>query len=104
MAMEFTGKKSFCIVLAILALLFANLSGTVGDIRERNSPCNGSIADCYAEAEFLMDSEIYRRFLKDTNYISYNGLGKERPAGGNAKPGNPYTRGCEKEYYCRQGS
>ncbi|KAG9439154.1 hypothetical protein H6P81_019319 [Aristolochia fimbriata] len=98
-------KKKLCSILAIIALLFAGRSEAVVETRGRSSPCNGSIADCYAEAEFLIDSEINRRFLQgESKYLTYKGLDKDRPAGGNAQPGQPYNRGCKKTYGCRQGS
>ncbi|RWV93147.1 hypothetical protein BHE74_00059599 [Ensete ventricosum] len=53
--------------------------------------CNGSIAECHAEAEFLMDSETHRRFLGDGGHISYGALAPDRPAC-NSGGGQPYGK------------
>ncbi|CAL9165230.1 unnamed protein product, partial [Musa hybrid cultivar] len=74
--------------------------------------CNGSIAECHAEAEFLMDSETHRRFLADGGHISYGALTPDRPAcnagGGQpygkclpARSGNQPNRGCNVYNKCR---
>jgi hypothetical protein len=61
--------------------------------------------------EFEMDSEINRRILATSNYISYDALGKnnvpcsQRGASYyNCKTGaeaNPYSRGCSAITRCR---
>ncbi|KAK9945556.1 hypothetical protein M0R45_011065 [Rubus argutus] len=73
--------------------------------------CQGSIAECMAEEEFDMDSEINRRILATTKYISYGALQRntvpcsQRGASYyNCKPGaqaNPYSRGCSAITRCR---
>ncbi|CAL9777748.1 unnamed protein product, partial [Musa acuminata subsp. burmannicoides] len=74
--------------------------------------CNGSIAECHAEAEFLMDSEIHRRFLADGGHISIGVLIPNRlacNAGGGqpygkclpARSGNQPNRGCSAYNKCR---
>ncbi|KAK2990608.1 hypothetical protein RJ640_019888 [Escallonia rubra] len=74
--------------------------------------CTGSIAECMAAGdEFDMDSEINRRILATTKYISYGALQRnnipcsQRGASYyNCKPGaqaNPYTRGCSAITRCR---
>ncbi|GLT90229.1 hypothetical protein SLE2022_081720 [Rubroshorea leprosula] len=76
------------------------------------SNCKGSIAECLAgEEEFELDSEISRRILATTKYISYGALQKNtvpcsrRGASYyNCQPGaqaNPYTRGCSAITRCR---
>ncbi|URE29807.1 hypothetical protein MUK42_06200 [Musa troglodytarum] len=77
--------------------------------------CNGSIAECHAEAEFPMVSETHRRFLADGGHISYGALAKDKPAcdagGGQpygkclpARSGNPSNRGCSVYHKCRVGN
>ncbi|XP_022770939.1 rapid alkalinization factor-like [Durio zibethinus] len=73
--------------------------------------CQGSMADCIANNEFDMDSEINRRILQTTQYISYGALQRNtvpcslRGASYyNCQPGaqaNPYNRGCSAITRCR---
>ncbi|KAF9622026.1 hypothetical protein IFM89_029310 [Coptis chinensis] len=75
--------------------------------------CTGSIAECLSEEndEFGMDSEISRRILAVTRYISYGALNRNRvPCNRrgasyyNCKAGaqaNPYSRGCSAITRCR---
>ncbi|XP_019187977.1 PREDICTED: rapid alkalinization factor [Ipomoea nil] len=74
--------------------------------------CDGSTAECLAEAEELeMESESSRRILATTRYISYGALQKNNiPCSRrgasyyNCRPGaqaNPYTRGCSAITRCR---
>ncbi|KAL4301985.1 hypothetical protein GQ457_10G013390 [Hibiscus cannabinus] len=73
------------------------------------SPCNGSIGECSEGIE--MDSEISRRILQTTRYISYgalhnNNIPCERRGASyyNCQPGaqaNPYDRGCSRITRCR---
>ncbi|KAB1202950.1 Protein RALF-like 33 [Morella rubra] len=74
--------------------------------------CEGSIAECMtADGEFDMDSEINRRILATTQYISYGALERNSvpcslrgasyyncQAGAQA---NPYNRGCSAITRCR---
>lgn len=73
--------------------------------------CQG-VAEClYEQDEFMMDSEINRRVLATSDYISYNALQRNRvpcskkgssyyncQAGATA---NPYNRGCSTITQCR---
>ncbi|KAE8711525.1 Protein RALF-like 22 [Hibiscus syriacus] len=73
------------------------------------SACNGSIGEC--SEEFELDSEISRRILQTTRYISYGALrGDTVPCSRrgasyyNCQPGaqaNPYNRGCSRITRCR---
>ncbi|KAL4363038.1 hypothetical protein GQ457_04G028730 [Hibiscus cannabinus] len=75
------------------------------------SSCQGSMGECMAEDEFEMDSEINRRVLQTTRYISYGALQRntvpcsQRGASYyNCQPGaqaNPYSRGCSAITRCR---
>ncbi|XVF06035.1 hypothetical protein REPUB_Repub06bG0013500 [Reevesia pubescens] len=71
------------------------------------SPCKGSIAECLIEEEeFEVDSEISRRILQTTRYISYGALqrntvpcSRRGASYYNCQPGaqaNPYSRGCSR--------
>ncbi|KAI4374332.1 hypothetical protein MLD38_012339 [Melastoma candidum] len=73
--------------------------------------CRGSIAECMAAGEDEMDSEVNRRILATTQYISYGALQRNTvpcsqrgasyyncQAGAQA---NPYTRGCSAITLCR---
>ncbi|KAG9142788.1 hypothetical protein Leryth_005544 [Lithospermum erythrorhizon] len=76
--------------------------------------CTGTIAECMINSdddEFGMDSDINRRILATTNYISYGALQRnnvpcsQRGASYyNCRPGaqaNPYNRGCSAITRCR---
>ncbi|KAI3920528.1 hypothetical protein MKX01_000867 [Papaver californicum] len=75
------------------------------------STCDGSIGECQLENEFEMDSEISRRILATTKYVSYESLKKnttpcsKRGASYyNCKDGaqaNSYNRGCSKLSKCK---
>ncbi|KAJ6974273.1 rapid alkalinization factor [Populus alba] len=81
----------------------------------RSSICDkGSLAECMAEEdgeEFGMDTEINRRILATSRYVSYGALQKNNvPCSRrgasyyNCKNGaqaNPYTRGCSSITRCR---
>ncbi|KAK9266317.1 hypothetical protein L1049_017121 [Liquidambar formosana] len=77
------------------------------------SACRGSIAECLAEEEEgLMDTEINRRILATSRYISYGALrrnsvpcSRRGASYYNCRPGaqaNPYTRGCSAITRCRR--
>ncbi|XP_073060249.1 rapid alkalinization factor-like [Primulina eburnea] len=74
--------------------------------------CRGSIAECMAEGgEFEMDSEVNRRILATTKYISYAALqansvpcSRRGASYYNCRPGaqaNPYSRSCTAATRCR---
>ncbi|KAL0800651.1 hypothetical protein Bca101_055826 [Brassica carinata] len=76
-----------------------------------SSGCHGSIADCIGAEEEEMDSEINRRILATTKYISYQSLKRNsvpcsrRGASyyncQNGAQANPYSRGCSAIARCR---
>ncbi|KAL5701222.1 hypothetical protein ACHQM5_026583 [Ranunculus cassubicifolius] len=77
-----------------------------------SSKCQGSIAECgEAFSEFDMDTEINRRILATTQYISYEALkrnsvpcSKRGSSYYNCKTGsqaNPYNRACTAITRCR---
>ncbi|KAF8401491.1 hypothetical protein HHK36_012431 [Tetracentron sinense] len=92
----------------------ANGAHQLGWIPTRSS-CQGSIADCLAGNgnEFDMDSEINRRILATSQYISYEALkrnsvpcSRRGASYYNCQPGaqaNPYSRGCSAITRCRRG-
>ncbi|XP_050220910.1 rapid alkalinization factor [Mercurialis annua] len=110
-----------CSTLLILLLITESTVEASGDnlgwisaLRSSSSSsCKGSIAECLASngEEFELDSEINRRILATSNYISYGALQKNsvpcsrRGASYyNCKPGaqaNPYNRGCSTITRCR---
>lgn len=122
----FSSCKLFPLICAILMLITGSwtvrASGDhqhqLGWIPTGVSSCKGSIAECLAagelEGEFLMDSEISRRILATTKYISYGALQRNSvpcsrrgasyyncQQGGQA---NPYNRGCSAITRCRSWS
>ncbi|CAH8283630.1 unnamed protein product [Eruca vesicaria subsp. sativa] len=77
-----------------------------------SSGCHGSIADCIGtEEDEEMESEISRRILATTKYISYQSLKRNsvpcsrRGASyyncQNGAQANPYSRGCSAISRCR---
>ncbi|KAL7177149.1 hypothetical protein ACSBR2_030480 [Camellia fascicularis] len=101
--------------LVLLSLLC--LGGCVGvTTSAAHVQCNGSMAECHADMEMLMESEVSRRFLETTNHITYGALKQDQPACNSGKSGeaysksclpkesNPESRGCSEYYRCRQGS
>ncbi|EPS59172.1 rapid alkalinization factor 2, partial [Genlisea aurea] len=106
-------------VLAAVAIETA-VCGSDLDIvpMNRQTICRGTIAECMAEGgggaeddEIRMDSEVNRRILATTRYISYGALQAgivPCPRRGasyyNCRPGapaNPYTRSCSAITQCR---
>ncbi|XP_022999036.1 protein RALF-like 33 [Cucurbita maxima] len=73
--------------------------------------CKGSIAECFGGEEFEFDSEISRRILATSQYISYGALrrntvpcSRRGASYYNCQPGaqaNPYSRGCSAITRCR---
>ncbi|KAG5232426.1 rapid alkalinization factor [Salix suchowensis] len=108
-------SSCFLISAAVLILMVMGLPSTVqgsGDHHHlgwiptastttRSSICDkGSIAECMAEEdgeEFEMDTEISRRILATTKYVSYGALQKNN----NGAQANPYSRGCSRITRCR---
>lgn len=74
-------------------------------------PCKGSIAECLEGEEFELDSEINRRILATSKYISYGALqrntvpcSRRGASYYNCRTGaqaNPYSRGCSAITRCR---
>ncbi|XP_068659790.1 rapid alkalinization factor [Aristolochia californica] len=75
------------------------------------STCNGNLGECLEEDEFEMDSEINRRILATSQYISYEALkrnsvpcSRRGASYYNCRSGaqaNPYKRGCSAITRCR---
>ncbi|KAG9444794.1 hypothetical protein H6P81_016134 [Aristolochia fimbriata] len=75
------------------------------------SGCNGNLGECLEEDEFEMDSEINRRILATSQYISYEALkrnsvpcSRRGASYYNCRSGaqaNPYSRGCSAITRCR---
>ncbi|KAI3979375.1 hypothetical protein MKX01_001567 [Papaver californicum] len=110
--------KGMSILLVISAIFLMVISSKVEAFGEHNldwlpssSFADGTIGNSLEIEEFQMDSEISRRILATTKYISYGALRKNsvpcsrRGASYyNCKPGaqaNPYQRGCSKLSKCR---
>ncbi|KAG2263354.1 hypothetical protein Bca52824_070433 [Brassica carinata] len=103
-------------ILTFLCLFSAAYSQSVGfaaDFMPFETECTGSIAECSTStAEFEMDSEINRRILATTRYISYGALrrntvpcSRRGASYYNCRRGaqaNPYSRGCSAITRCRR--
>ncbi|GMI80103.1 ralf-like 33 [Hibiscus trionum] len=118
---------TFLAICAILAVhvVYSASSPTLdfgGDLfLPIKSECSGSMAECMMgngeesfdlDAEFAMGSEISRRILATTRYISYGALrrntvpcSRRGASYYNCRPGaqaNPYSRGCSRITRCRR--
>ncbi|KAL0389613.1 UNVERIFIED_CONTAM: Rapid alkalinization factor [Sesamum calycinum] len=113
--------KSRLFRLLISAVLVAALFLSTADAGEdfswipmsKPGTCQGSIAECMADGtgDFEMDSEVNRRILATTKYISYGALqannvpcSRRGASYYNCRPGaeaNPYTRSCTAATQCR---
>ncbi|XVE89646.1 hypothetical protein DITRI_Ditri20bG0012500 [Diplodiscus trichospermus] len=107
----------FAMSMAAVVAMTVDASGDrqeqpiLGWIPVNRSPCKGSIAECLAGEEFELDSEISRRILATTKYISYGALqrntvpcSRRGASYYNCQPGaqaNPYSRGCSRITRCR---
>ena len=113
----------FFTALSILAL-HVSLSSSINPTTDTTPyfltipNCRGSIEECLigdvedTNEEFTMDTEINRRILATSRYISYGALSRNtipcsrRGASYyNCRPGaqaNPYSRGCSRITRCRR--
>ncbi|KAJ4846056.1 hypothetical protein Tsubulata_002576 [Turnera subulata] len=101
----------FFFFLVTLILVYMGKMGTSSTLSSR--VCHGSIAQCNEEFEFLMESDISRRFLEDRGHISYGALHRDQPACREGERGQSYSssclpppsnapsRGCSRIYRCR---
>ncbi|XP_008775576.1 protein RALF-like 33 [Phoenix dactylifera] len=111
----------FLLLSLLLLLLVAGASHSGGGVGEGAAPlswipglstCQGTIAECLAGEEFDLSSDVARRMLATSNYISYNALKRNNvPCSRrgasyyNCRPGaqaNPYNRGCSAITRCRR--
>ncbi|XP_074297316.1 protein RALF-like 32 [Silene latifolia] len=105
-------NKHSCIMLIII-LCFSTEGYYCSN--SSNMQCNSSIAECDAEGEMLMQSDVARRFLEEGKHISFGALARDQPVCGGARgqaysnnanclppQQNPYHRGCSKYYRCKR--
>ncbi|XP_024022186.1 protein RALF-like 33 [Morus notabilis] len=112
---SFSSATSFLVILAVILAVSWWPAKVLGGGEEIGffpvkKGCDGSIAECLEE-EFEMDSEISRRILATTKYISYGALqrntvpcSRRGASYYNCKTGaqaNPYNRGCSAITRCR---
>ncbi|XP_004495709.1 protein RALF-like 33 [Cicer arietinum] len=107
-----------CAAAILLAMSFSRTAVAGGDhqlgmgwLPLTKAVCEGSIAECLEDDEFELDSEINRRILANTKYISYGALqrntvpcSRRGASYYNCRPGakaNPYNRGCSAITRCR---
>ncbi|KAM7277365.1 hypothetical protein ACFE04_019231 [Oxalis oulophora] len=108
----------FCGLTALIISLSAVESSPASDYQQlkwvaQTGGCQGSMAECLVDeaTEFEMDSEINRRILATTKYISYDALKRDSTPCSqkgasyyNCQTGaeaNPYSRGCSAITRCR---
>lgn len=114
------------IIIILCSFLLIGAAGAAAGVEVEQSfgwhvegSCRGSLAECMGlgyggggdDDFFEMDTEINRRILATTNYISYGALqrntvpcSRRGASYYNCKPGaeaNPYTRGCTSITRCR---
>ncbi|WOL15744.1 protein RALF-like 33 [Canna indica] len=117
-------RQSPLLFVFLLLLLFAALTmadpaaGGAGGMLPLGwipslSGCRGTIAECLAGEEFELGSEVSRRVLATSSYISYGALKRDTTPCSrrgasyyNCRPGaqaNPYSRSCSAITQCRGG-
>ncbi|WCJ23501.1 ralf-like 33 [Euphorbia peplus] len=114
-----SSSSSLFLICSILAVHLTLSSSSAVDFIPVEPTCRGSIAECLISGadsdlgmeEFAMDSDINRRMLAATRYISYGALrrntvpcSRRGASYYNCRPGaqaNPYTRGCNRITRCR---
>ncbi|KAB2040155.1 hypothetical protein ERO13_D02G054300v2 [Gossypium hirsutum] len=117
----FLAISTILAVHVALSSSFPTLDAVGGHFLPIKSECSGSNAECLMlsgeessdfDAEFAMESEISRRILARTRYISYGALrrntvpcSRRGASYYNCRPGaqaNPYSRGCSRITRCRR--
>ncbi|XP_022153599.1 protein RALF-like 33 [Momordica charantia] len=117
MAAKVSFLLPFCLITAILTVsstaVFAPSTESPSWVLDgARARCHGSMAECMMdEIEYEMNSEINRRILATSNYISYEALkantvpcSRRGASYYNCQPGaeaNPYDRGCSAITRCR---
>ncbi|CAD5167127.1 unnamed protein product [Musa acuminata subsp. malaccensis] len=91
-----------CSCVAVL-LLLVSAAAAGRDVEEAHlRQLNGTIGQMHVAEEWSLGSEIGRRILQSLQTsISYGALQKDRVPLQAPQPGNPYTRGCQAQYYCK---
>ncbi|XP_074571620.1 rapid alkalinization factor-like [Curcuma longa] len=101
------------LILAAALLFHASAGGVpLGWVPSSSlSGCRGSLAECLAGDEFDLGSEVSRRILATSGYISYGALRRDTTPCSrrgasyyNCRPGaqaNPYSRSCSSISQCR---
>ncbi|KAL3531452.1 hypothetical protein ACH5RR_010774 [Cinchona calisaya] len=109
------GKNDIILCIFITALVISADAGSLVQEFKTWMPAAAAAGACeggsIAECEFEMDSEINRRILATSDYISYGALqrntvpcSRRGASYYNCRPGaeaNPYTRGCSTITRCR---
>ncbi|CAK9322237.1 unnamed protein product [Citrullus colocynthis] len=115
-----SSPPTLCTLIFTIAFFVSSSSITVTAMSSDHSlswlstetRCHGrSISECMMNIEFEMDSEINRRILATSSYISYKSLrannipcSRRGASYYNCQPGaeaNPYQRGCTAITRCR---
>ncbi|KAL3648013.1 hypothetical protein CASFOL_008981 [Castilleja foliolosa] len=101
------------VVAAVLAIADAGEDFSLIQTNYPEATCRGSIAECMADGEYEMDSEIHRRMLVTKNYIGYGALKRDNTLcvhRGSSYyncnkngPVNPYNRKCNQVTRCGRG-
>ncbi|KAK1318858.1 hypothetical protein QJS10_CPB04g01293 [Acorus calamus] len=94
----------------LLALLFLVITTSIAEVIQAKRACNGTVAECNGDEEWLMESDTVRRLLQGGNKASYKSLQKQ-PACATSSGGayenncfsrvNGRSRGCDPIYGCR---
>ncbi|XXG46564.1 hypothetical protein AAC387_Pa02g1376 [Persea americana] len=89
-------ERDLCFSAALLLLLFG--SGTLSTAAA--SQCNGSIAQCYNQEEFFMETQISKGILASMQQkLDYSVFNPDKPAPSNAMQGRSYKDPrCNNQY------
>ncbi|GLJ12976.1 hypothetical protein SUGI_0201940 [Cryptomeria japonica] len=115
------GSRLCAGALLLFLVFLADVEGSLGSTGalwgdgdfmkiSKKKTCDGSIGECFGKEEMLMDSEINRRILATSQYISYEALkadsvpcsksGTSYYNCGSSGQANPYSRSCTEITRC----
>ncbi|KAK1318852.1 hypothetical protein QJS10_CPB04g01302 [Acorus calamus] len=106
--MKTSSLHSSRLSLALLLLLLITTS--LVEATNAKRACNGTVADCNGDEEWLMESDTVRQLLQSGNSGSYASLQRQSACAGSNGGAyentcfsrvNTQSRGCDPTYGCR---
>ncbi|KAK1288119.1 hypothetical protein QJS10_CPB19g00628 [Acorus calamus] len=93
-----------------LALVLLLVTTSIAEVIHAKGVCNGTVAECNGEEEWLMESDTMRQLLQGGNKATYRSLQRQSACAtsrGGAYENNCFSRvngrsrGCDPIYGCR---